>query len=199
MLTLITKFPEVLAAVEGAVLLVDATKGIQAQTISNLELAQKQNLVIIPAVNKIDRKEAATEQTQKELAELLKISPEEIFLISAKEGTGVKELLEGVINKVPSPKGNPEKPFRALVFDSKYDIYWGATAFLRVVDGGLESGRRYLFNAERSGRKNKRAGKVSSGVEAGFRIKNRRNRLFGYRDKGFWQGESGRYPDKKSK
>ncbi|MFH1462140.1 MAG: translation elongation factor 4 [bacterium] len=124
-----------LAAVEGAILLVDASKGIQAQTIYNLELAKKQNLVIIPAVNKIDLEQAKVEETRQALSQLLNISKEEVFLISAKQGKNVEQLLEAVIEKVPPPKGDSEKPFRALIFDSKYDSYKGIVAFLRVKDG----------------------------------------------------------------
>ncbi|MFH1714509.1 MAG: GTP-binding protein, partial [Candidatus Nealsonbacteria bacterium] len=117
-----------LAAVEGAILLVDATKGIQAQTISNFELAKQQGLVIIPAVNKIDSAQAQIEETKIDMAKLLKISPEDIFSISAKRGDNVKELLEEVIDKVPPPKGLKENDFRALVFDSKYDAFKGIIA-----------------------------------------------------------------------
>ncbi len=107
-----------LAAVEGAVLLVDATKGIQAQTIHNLELAQTQKLTIIPAVNKIDLSQGQIEESRKELAQLLGISEKEVFLISGKHGTNVKELLETIIKQVPEPKGSIEKPLKALIFDS---------------------------------------------------------------------------------
>jgi len=100
-----------LAAVEGAILLVDATKGIQAQTIHNLDLAKKQNLVIIPAVNKIDSPQARIEETKASLAQLLKIPEKEIFEISAKYGTNVGKLLQAVIEKIPCPKGNIENPF----------------------------------------------------------------------------------------
>ncbi|MDP2663845.1 MAG: GTP-binding protein, partial [bacterium] len=124
-----------LAAVEGAILLVDGTKGIQAQTLANLELARKQNLKIIPAINKIDLPQVRIEETQKAFSELLGISPEEIFLISAKQGKGVKNLLEEVIKKIPSPEGKKDNPFRALIFDSKYDSYKGIIAYVRVVDG----------------------------------------------------------------
>ncbi|TFG35466.1 MAG: GTP-binding protein, partial [Parcubacteria group bacterium] len=110
-----------LAAVEGAILLVDASKGIQAQTISNLDLAKKQNLVIIPAINKIDLPQSRVEETKADLANLLNISPDEVFLISAKMGTGVNDLLEAAIKKIPPPQDNSDKPFRALIFDSEYD------------------------------------------------------------------------------
>ena len=129
-----------LAAVEGAILLVDATKGIQAQTIANLELAKRQNLVIIPAVNKIDLLQARTDQTCKEFSDLLNVSSKDIFLISAKSGKGVEQLLETVIKKIPPPKGNCEKPLRALIFDSKYDSYKGVITYVRLVDGEIKTG-----------------------------------------------------------
>ncbi len=141
-----------LAAVEGAILLVDATKGIQAQTIHNFDLAKKQNLVIIPAINKIDSPQAVIEETKASLSELLKIPESEIFLISAKKGTNVKELLEAVIKKVPYPKGSAEKPFRALIFDSKYDSYKGIVAYIGVVDGRINSTSKiYLSQAKAQG------------------------------------------------
>lgn len=126
-----------LAAVEGAVLLVDATKGIQAQTVANLELAKKQNLVIIPVINKIDSPQARLEETKEELSILLGISPDEIFSISAKLGTNVKELLNRVIEKVPSPKGDLEKPFRSLIFGSQFDSFQGVIAYVRVMEGRI--------------------------------------------------------------
>ena len=129
-----------LAAVEGAVLLVDATQGIQAQTLANLDLAQKQNLVIIPAVNKIDSPQAQVEETAEEMANLLKINKESILRISAKQGTNVDKLLEKIISDIPSPSaGNTDKPFRALIFDSQYDAFKGVIAFVRVVDGKIQS------------------------------------------------------------
>jgi len=128
-----------LAAVEGAILLVEATKGIQAQTIANLELAKKQNLVIIPAVNKIDSPQARIKETKEELAHLLNVKDEEIFSISAKNGTNVEQLLAAVIEKIPSPRGQLEKPFRALIFGSKYDSFQGVIAYVRVMDGSIKN------------------------------------------------------------
>ena len=127
-----------LAAVEGAVLLVDASKGIQAQTIANLDLAKKQNLVIIPAVNKIDLPEARVEDTVKELAELLSINESEILKISAKNGLNVDLVLEEIIKKVPPPKED-NSDFRALIFDSDYDSYKGVIAYVRVAEGSISS------------------------------------------------------------
>ena len=141
-----------LAAVEGAILLVDATKGIQAQTIHNLDLAKRQNLLIIPVVNKIDLPQAKIEETKTSLVQLLNVSEKEIFEISAKYGTNVEKLLEAVIKKIPCPKGNIEKPFRALIFDSKYDPYKGIVAFVRVVDGKIELGSKiYLIQSKSEG------------------------------------------------
>ena len=136
-----------LAAVEGAILLVDATQGIQAQTLANLYLAQKQNLVIIPAVNKIDLREAQIEESKNELSQLLKVSKEEIFEISAKLGTNVDKLLTEVIKKFPPPQGNPDTPLRALVFDSKYDSYKGVISFIRIVDGKIKKGEKIKLMA----------------------------------------------------
>jgi len=141
-----------LAAVEGVILLVDASKGIQAQTISNLDLAKKQNLVIIPAVNKIDLPQARIEEAKADLAHLLNISQDEIFLISAKTGTGVDELLEAIIEKIPPPKDNSEKSFRALIFDSEYDVYKGVVAFIRVIDGSIRTNDKvFLLQAKADG------------------------------------------------
>jgi len=125
-----------LAAVEGAILLVDATKGIQAQTLANLELARKQNLVIIPAINKIDLAQANIEQTMTEVAKLLNIKEEEIIKISAKNGTNVEQLLRTIIEKIPAPEKNISF-FRALIFDSIYDSYKGVVAYIRVVEGAI--------------------------------------------------------------
>ena len=125
-----------LAAVEGAILLVDATKGIQAQTLANLHIAQEQGLVIIPVINKIDSPLARVDEVEKELSDLLDISEKDIFHISAKDGTNVETLLEEVIEKVPAPKGE-EDGFRALIFDSTYDSFKGIIAYVRVVDGKI--------------------------------------------------------------
>jgi len=141
-----------LAAVEGAILLVDVTKGIQAQTIANLELAKGQKLVIIPVLNKIDSPQARTQETKKELAELLNISRDEIFEISAKQGTNVEKLLEAVIEKIPAPTGDAEKALRALIFDSKYDVYKGIIAYVRIIDGKIMSSEKiYLIQVDSEG------------------------------------------------
>ncbi|MDO8639793.1 MAG: translation elongation factor 4 [bacterium] len=141
-----------LAAVEGAIILVDATKGIQAQTIANLDLAKKQNLVIIPVINKIDLPQAKIEETKIELANLLNIPESEIFLVSGKLGTNVEQLLKAVIEKVPPPSGSPEKPLRALIFDSKFDSFKGIIAYIRVIDGEVRGGEKiYLIQTKSQG------------------------------------------------
>jgi GTP-binding protein LepA len=131
-----------LAAVEGAILLVDATQGVQAQTLGNLYLAMEQNLVIIPVVNKIDLPAAQVEETKSEIVALLGCKKEDILTASGKTGAGVQEIVEKVIELVPPPKGEKNNPPRGLIFDSKYDDYKGVIAFVRVVDGSFESGNR---------------------------------------------------------
>jgi GTP-binding protein LepA len=142
-----------LAAVEGTILLVDATQGIQAQTLANFELAKKQGLTIIPAVNKIDMPQAKVEETKKELADLLNISSDKVFLISAKFGTNVEKLLEAVIKKISAPRDEKEKPFRTLIFDSKYDSFKGVICYVRVFDGEIKNGEKiYLMAGKTEGK-----------------------------------------------
>jgi len=124
-----------LAAVEGAILLVDGTQGIQAQTLAHLELAKKEGLYIIGAVNKIDLAIPDIESLKREMAKLIGCKQEEIFEISAKTGKNVPQLLEAVITNIPPPAGSREAPLRALVFDSVYDPFQGSIAYVRVVDG----------------------------------------------------------------
>tara|TARA_B110000438_G_scaffold52983_1_gene53172 strand:+ start:2270 stop:4075 length:1806 start_codon:yes stop_codon:yes gene_type:complete len=139
-----------LAACEGALLLIDATQGVQAQTISTVYQAFDQNLVIIPVINKIDSPLANTEKIIQEVTEILGFDEDEILKVSAKDGTGVKELLEAVIKKIPSPKlsDNPDQ-LKALIFDSKYDSYKGAIAYVKVVSGEINKGQKiYLHNTK---------------------------------------------------
>ena len=139
-----------LAACEGAILVVDASQGIQAQTLSNLFLAMDAGLEIIPILNKIDLPGAEPERRRHEVSELLGIDPEEILLVSAKAGIGIRELLEKVVEKVPAPKGDPHAPLRALIYDSYYDKYRGAIPSVRVVDGILRKGTKIAFGASES-------------------------------------------------
>ncbi len=138
-----------LAACEGAILVVDASQGVQAQTISNLFLALDAGLEVVPVLNKIDLPGAEPDRRSQELHELIGAKPEEILRISAKDGSGVPELLEAVVQRVPPPHGNRDAPFRALIFDSYYDRYRGAIPSIRVVDGVLQPGMRIAFGAHR--------------------------------------------------
>lgn len=134
-----------LAAVEGAVLLVDATQGIQAQTLANLELAKKANLKIIPAVNKIDLPQARCEEVAFEIAEVLGCDLDDIYFISAKTGEGVEKLLEAIIEKIPPPKRDEVGCARALVFDSFYDDFRGVVVYVKVVGGEFKRGEKIVF------------------------------------------------------
>jgi len=136
-----------LAACEGAILLVDASQGIEAQTLANAHLAIEQGLTIIPVVNKIDLPNAEPEKRTRELSEFLGVDQNEVLKVSAKEGKGVKEILDKVVEKIPPPKDNSKKPLRALIFDSQFDPYKGIVAYVRVFDGKLESGVELAFKA----------------------------------------------------
>jgi GTP-binding protein LepA len=138
-----------LAACEGAILVVDASQGIQAQTLSNLFLAMDAGLEIVPVLNKIDLPGAEPDRRAAELHELLGARSEDILRISAKEGTGVAELLEAVVHRVPPPPGVSDAPLRALIFDSYYDRYRGAIPSIRVVDGVVKPGMRIAFGSHR--------------------------------------------------
>jgi GTP-binding protein LepA len=139
-----------LAACEGAILVVDASQGIQAQTLSNLFLALDAGLEIIPVLNKIDLPGAEPERRAKEIMDLIGSHREEILSVSAKEGTGVPELLERIVAKVPAPRGRRDAPLRALIFDSYFDRYRGAIPSIRVVDGALRPGMKIAFGAHPS-------------------------------------------------
>jgi GTP-binding protein LepA len=136
-----------LNACEGAILVVDASQGIQAQTVSNLFLALDAGLEIIPVLNKIDLPAAEPARRAQELHDLIGTRPEEILQVSAKEGTGVDRLLDEIVARVPPPTGDPRAPLRALIFDSYYDRYRGAIPTIRVVDGTLRKGTRIVFGS----------------------------------------------------
>jgi GTP-binding protein LepA len=136
-----------LAACEGAILVVDASQGIQAQTLSNLFLALDAGLEIIPVLNKIDLPGAEPERRAQEIMDLIGAKREEILAVSAKEGTGVPELLEALVARIPAPKGQEDAPLRALIFDSYFDRYRGAIPSIRVVDGVLTPGMDVAFGS----------------------------------------------------
>ena len=136
-----------LAACEGALLVVDATQGVEAQTLANLYLAVEADLNIIPVVNKIDLASAEPERVSQEIEDVIGIANDEIILASAKEGIGTKEILEAIVHRIPPPKGNLGQPLRALVFDSHYDAYKGVIAYVRLIDGEIRSTDRLLMMA----------------------------------------------------
>ena len=148
-----------LAACEGALLVVDAAQGIQAQTLANVYLALEANLTIIPVLNKIDLPAAEPDRVAAEIASLIGCDPNTILRVSAKDGTNVDKVLDAVVEQVPQPKGMAEQPLRALIFDSVYDEYRGVILYLRVVDGKLSSGQTLHLM---------RSGKQALAVETGY-------------------------------
>ncbi len=138
-----------LAACEGAILVVDATQGIEAQTISNLYLAIEHDLEIIPVINKIDLPSAETtiESVKKQIRDLIGCKDDEMLLTSAKKGTGVAEILEAIVDRIPPPKGDPNAPLKALIYDSIFDPYRGVIVNMRVFDGTIKEGDKVLFMA----------------------------------------------------
>ncbi|MBV9257420.1 MAG: elongation factor 4, partial [Ktedonobacteraceae bacterium] len=148
-----------LAACEGALLVIDATQGIEAQTLANLYLAVEADLNIIPVINKIDLPSAEPEKVMQEVEDVIGIPKEEAILASAKEGIGTQDILEAIIKYMPPPKGAIDQPLRALVFDSHYDAYKGVIAYVRIVDGKLHAGERISMMA---------AGSATEILEAGY-------------------------------
>jgi GTP-binding protein LepA len=134
-----------LAACEGALLVVDAAQGVEAQTLANFYLAADANLTIVPVVNKIDLPSADVEGTRQQITELLDLDGDEALAISAKHGTGVPEVLDAIIHRIPAPTGDPGAPLKALVFDSFYDSYQGVVVYVRLVDGRVRPGTRILL------------------------------------------------------
>lgn len=138
-----------LKAVEGVILLVDATQGVQAQTLSVLSMARETGLVVVPVVSKIDSPLAKIEEVKKELAKLLDISTEDVFGVSGKTGEGVEDLLREIVKKVPSPKEVVGSVFKSLVFDFQYDNHRGVIVYVRVVEGKLSRGEKLIFKASK--------------------------------------------------
>ena len=148
-----------LAACEGALLVIDATQGIEAQTLANLYLALEANLEIIPVINKIDLPSADPQKVMQEVEDVIGLPREDCILASAKEGIGTQDILEAIIKKVPQPVGKTDLPLRALVFDSHYDAYKGVIAYVRVMDGSLREGEKVSMIA---------AGSTTEILEAGY-------------------------------
>ena len=136
-----------LAACEGALLIVDATQGVEAQTLANVYLAMEQDLEIIPVINKIDLPSADVEGVRAEIEEILGIDGDMAIPVSAKDGTGVEDVLEAIVKYVPAPEDTSDKPLRALIFDSAYDQYLGTVCYFKVVDGSIKNGDKVRFMA----------------------------------------------------
>jgi len=134
-----------LASCEGVLILVDASQGVEAQTVANLYMALDHNLEIIPVINKIDLPAADVERTQAEIEHDLGLDPEDAILASAKEATGIHEIMEAIVTKLPPPSGSPDKPFQALIFDSSYDPYRGTIIHCRIFQGSLKPGQTIRF------------------------------------------------------
>lgn len=139
-----------LAACEGALLVVDATQGVEAQTLANVYLAMENNLEIIPVFNKIDLASADPDKTRREVEDVVGLDCSEAILASAKSGIGIKDILEAVVRRVPAPKGDPDAPLRALIYDSWYDAYRGAVTMVRVIDGTIKVGTKVRMMATKS-------------------------------------------------
>lgn len=140
-----------LAACEGALLLVDAAQGVEAQTVANAYLAMEKNLEIIPVLNKIDLQQARPGEVTEEMEKTMGILPKEVLRVSAKTGLGIEGLFDAIIERVPPPKGNPQGPLRGLIFDSVYDEYRGVVVYLRIFDGSLRPGDRiYMMKTQRT-------------------------------------------------
>ena len=148
-----------LAACDGAILVVDATQGIQAQTLANVYLALEHNLDVFPVINKIDLPSAMPEQVREEIEDVIGLDASEAPLISAKQGLGIEDVLEAVIKNIPAPDGDPEAPLKALIFDSLYDSYRGVIVFCRLRDGRLHRGMKVRMMA---------TGAVVEVVEVGY-------------------------------
>ncbi len=150
-----------LAACEGAILLIDAAQGIEAQTLANLYLALEADLHIVPVLNKIDLPSAQPEKYAAEIAHLVGCDPDDVFQVSAKTGVGVRELLDHIVADIPHPVGDPEAPARALIFDSVYDTYRGVVTYVRVVDGELNHRERVLMMSTRAAHETLEVGVIS--------------------------------------
>ena len=134
-----------IAACEGALLLIDATQGIQAQTISNLYLAIEHNLEIIPILNKIDMDNAMIDEVSDQIIDLIGCDKEDIVLASGKTGAGVPDLMKAIVERIPAPKGDPKAPLQALVFDSVYNSFRGIIVYFRVLNGIIRKGEKIKF------------------------------------------------------
>ncbi|PTK04955.1 elongation factor 4, partial [Mammaliicoccus sciuri] len=136
-----------LAACEGAILVVDAAQGIEAQTLANGYLALDNELELLPVINKIDLPAAEPERVKQEIEDMIGLDQDDVVLASAKSNIGIEEILEKIVEVVPAPDGDPEAPLKALIFDSEYDQYRGVISSIRIVDGDVQAGSKIRFIA----------------------------------------------------
>ena len=186
-----------LAACEGAVLLVDAAQGIEAQTLANLYLALDADLHLIPVLNKIDLPAAEPEKYAAEIAGVIGCDPADVLRVSAKTGEGVAELLNAIVEQVPAPGGDLEAPARAMIFDSVYDTYRGVVTYVRVVDGRLSRRERTLMLSTKAVHETLEVGVISPGAGAVRRPGRRRGRLPDHRREGRAPGARRRHRDQR--
>src|SRR5215216_997683 len=155
-----------LAACEGALLLVDATQGIQAQTISNLYLAIDNDLEIIPVINKIDMDGAMIPEVKDQIIELIGCKEEDILLASGKTGIGIEEILQAIVKRIPAPKGEPDAPLQALIFDSVFNSFRGIIVYYRIINGVLKKGDKVKFVSTNQEYEADEVGILKLGLEA---------------------------------
>ena len=181
-----------LQACEGAVLVVDASQGIEAQTLANLYLAMGADLEIIPVINKIDLISARPDEVSQEVEDLIGTPAEDVVRVSAKEGTNVIDVLEAVVKHVPPTRGNRHQPLRALIFDSHYDAYKGVIAYVRVIDGAIEPGRSMRLMSTGIGLEVSGDRRLCPAHEGDGAIGGRRGGLRGHRSQGRPRSGGGR-------
>ena len=184
-----------LEACEGAVLLVDAAQGIEAQTLANLYLALEADLHIIPVLNKIDLPAAQPDKYAEEIAGIIGVDPGEVLRVSGKTGEGVKELLDNIVETVPAPQGDPDGPARALIFDSVYDTYRGVVTYVRVIDGHLSRREKSLMMSTGAAHETLEVGVISPEPKPTDRAGRRRGRLPHHRGQGRTPGACRRHGD----
>ena len=166
-----------LAACEGALLLVDASQGVEAQTLANAYLAVDNNLEIIPVINKIDLPSAQPDECKRQIEDIIGLDASTAILASAKEGTGTRDILEAIVDRFHPPTGDPDAPLKALIFDSWYDPYRGVVIVVRVIDGALRPKMKIRLMATGAGLRGGQPRRVLAQGHAGRRARRRRSRL----------------------
>jgi GTP-binding protein LepA len=186
-----------LAACEGALLIIDAAQGVEAQTVANVHLAEKQGLKLIPVINKIDLPNADVENAKRQLEDILAIPAEEAILASAKAGIGIQDILEAVVERIPHPAGKPEDRLRALTFDSHFDTYRGVVIYTRVMEGSVKAGDQVKLMATNSNYEVKEVGVFKPQQPKFFareKLHRRQHRLCHCEHQDILRSQSGRHP-----